>query len=94
MEEKNIKRGRRAGVTFKLRAIEMAGENYERRHSSIAAPSIENIFPNVSLNYSHTSSSDSKESLSLSVELIIGKIVVMKESDGENENDSNGTKYL
>lgn len=63
MEEKNIKRGKRAGITFKLRAIEMARENYERWHSGIAAPSIKNIFPSVFLNYSHTSSGDSKESL-------------------------------
>lgn len=45
-----------AGVTFKLCAIGMAGENYERRHSGIGAPSIENIFPSAFLNYSHTSS--------------------------------------
>lgn len=41
----------------------MARENYERWHSGIAAPSIKNIFPSVFLNYSHTSSGDSKESL-------------------------------
>jgi len=30
----------------------------------------------------------------LSVKLIIGEIIAMKESNGENENDSNDTKYL
>lgn len=54
-KEKNVKREKLAGVTFKLCAIGTVGENYKRRHSSNGASPIENIFPSAFLNYSHTS---------------------------------------
>lgn len=61
MEEKNVKRGKACWDNFQV-AREEAGENYEKRHSGIDAPPIENIFPSAFLNYSHTLRPASKES--------------------------------
>lgn len=94
VEEKNVEgREKLAGVQLSSCARqERRGENYERRHSLSHWGSFSRKY--FSKRLSKLFTHFARRQKSLSVGLIIGKIVAVKESDGENETDSNGTKYL
>lgn len=90
-----LKGGEPAGVTFKLRVMGTARRRRRRitkdgTHGHWGSFNRKYFSKRLSKLFTHFV----RRQKNLSAELIIGKIVAMKESDAENENGSNGTKYL